>query len=202
MKKVLFTLMLALSLFGYQHAFSQDAEFVIPKNEDVTLEGKDGIIITASDVYSMTSKLKRKITIYDTKTKTMIGEVFIKLESSKSNDNIYTILQNDPGSFSGSLSFEMEDQVVYEKSIVNGNTVKLDQVASRQAFQGGPGPVYNPNLPCTIRTIHDCVAYNIEGMGWLRFLSCLASAPACYGRQWLFCSWDVCRNHMQYTNPN
>ena len=201
-KKALLTLTLAFSFFSYQQAFCQEAEFVIPKNEDVTIEGKDGIVITASDVYSMNTKLKRKITIYDSKTKTTIGEVFIKLESSKSNDNLYTILQNDPDSFSGSVSFEVDEQVVYEKNIVNGTTVKVEQVASKQAFQGGPGPVYNPNLRCTIRTIHDCVAYNIEGMGWIQLLVCLMSAPSCYARQWAFCTWDVCRNHMQYTNPN
>ena len=60
-KKVLLALTLAFSFFSMQQAFCQEAEFVIPKNEDVILEGKDGIKITASDVYSMNSKLKRKI---------------------------------------------------------------------------------------------------------------------------------------------
>ena len=202
MKKVLFTLMLALSLFGYQHAFSQEGEFVIPKNEDVTLEGKDGIIITASDVYSMTSKLKRKITIYDTKTKTMIGEAFIKFESLNSKDNIYTMLQNDPAGFSGFISIELDDQVVYVKNIINGNPVKGDQVASKQSFQNGPGPVYNPNLRCTFRNIHDCVAYNIEKLNWFQLGICLVAAPACYGKHWADCGWEVFHNHMQYTNPN
>ena len=202
MKKVLFTLMLALSLFGYQHAFSQEGEFVIPKNEDVTLEGKDGIIITASDVYSMTSKLKRKITIYDTKTKTMIGEAFINFESLNSKDNIYTMLQNDPAGFSGFISIELDDQVVYVKNIINGNPVKGDQVASKQSFQNGPGPVYNPNLRCTFRNIHDCVAYNIEKLNWFQLGICLVAAPACYGKHWADCGWEVFHNHMQYTNPN
>ena len=201
-KKALLTLTLAFSFFSYQQAFCQEAEFVIPKNEDVTIEGKDGIIITASDVYSMTSKLKRKITIYDTKTKTMIGEAFIKFESSNSSDNIYTMLQNDPAGFSGFISIEFEDQVVYVKNIINGNPVKGDQFASKQAFQQGPGPVYNPNLRCTLRNIHDCVAYNIEKLNWFQLGICLASAPACYGKHWATCGWEVCHNHMQYTNPN
>ena len=203
MKKiVLLTLTLAFSFFSMQHAFCQDAEFVIPKNEEVTIEGKDGIIITASDVYSMNSKLKRKITIYDSKTKTMIGEAFIKVESSKSSDNIYYILQNDPAGFSGFISIEVDDQVAYVQNIVNGNPVKGDQVASKQSFQGGPGPVYNPNLRCTFRNIHDCVAYNIEKLNWFQFGVCLVSAPACYAKHWADCGWEVCHNHMQYTNPN
>lgn len=201
-KKTLFALTLAFSLFSFQEAFCQNAKFVIPQNEDLTIDGMDGIKITASDVYSMKSKLKRKVTIFDTKTNTMIGEAFIKLESSNSSDNIYTIVKNDPANFSGSLSIEIDEQVVYVKNVVNGIAVEEDQFASKQAFQGGPGPVYNPNVPCTLRAIHDCVAYNIERMNWFQLAVCLISAPACYGKQWATCGWEVCNNHMQYINPN
>ena len=49
MKKYFFYLLLSccISLTG----FTQDPDFVIPKNEEVTLEAEDGTLIVARDIY-------------------------------------------------------------------------------------------------------------------------------------------------------
>lgn len=39
-------------------------------------------------------------------------------------------------------------------------------------------------------------------MNWIDYALCAASAPACYGGLWASCSWEVCHNHMKYTDPN
>jgi hypothetical protein len=86
--------------------------------------------------------------------------------------------------------------LVLKKHIVNGAWGKTEIIASRL-----PGPIYNPNLACNAITIHDCVSYEIEDMNWIEYGACLVSAPACYATLWASCTWEVCHNHMQYTNP-
>ena len=203
MKKY-FVFLVFFSFITCLKAFSQDGDFVIARNPDLTIKAEDGTLVIIRDVYSMKADLKRNVQLVNPKTNGMIGEAFIRLQAVDPDENMYDILKETPGKFSGTLSIESDGVVIYSKQIVNGVAEPAQVVAGRAAGEltGGPGPVYNPNLRCTIGNIHDCVAYKIEGMNWLQFGLCLLSAPACYGRQWAVCTIDVCINHMQYTNPN
>jgi hypothetical protein len=202
MKKCFFYLLLSccISFIG----IAQGPDFVIPRNEDVTIEAEDGTLIIARDVYSQKSKLKRTVQLINPKTNTLIGEASIRLEASNPEENMYEVLQHSPEKFSGVLIIESEGQVLYTNNIVDGKSLGGETEAGRMAgsLGGGPGPVYNPNVPCNFTTIHDCVAWFIEGMSWFKYALCLLHAPACYARQWGNCTWQVCVNHYQYTNPN
>jgi hypothetical protein len=155
-------------------------------------EKRTGIEVTVSDVYSRLTALRRKVVIYDPSTATVIGEAYINLDAANPGENMYDQIENNSINFSGSLSMEVDGQVAYVRSIVNGQAEQ----------RTGPGPVYNPSLPRTISTVHDCVAYEIEGMNWVTYTLCLVRAPEYYIEQWLSCHWKVCHKHMQYRNPN
>lgn len=177
--------------------FSQtDTNFVISRNEDYSETNADGIRITVLDVYSRAWELRRRVVIFDSINNVDIGEANIKLVSTPSfgYGNIYDKVNYDSTHFSGILTIEIGDAVAYTLTIENG-------VAQRQTGEL-PGPVYNAGLTCTFGHVHDCVAYNIEGMSWVRYTICLFFAPHCYILEWLDCQWQVCHNHMQYTNPN
>lgn len=203
MKKYFLFLVFFCSISGLK-SYSQESDFVIARNPDVTIQADDGTLIVASDVYSRKSALKRNIRLIHPKTNELIGEAFIMLESSDPDGNLYETIRENLGKFSGTLTIESGEVVIYRKQIVNGVADPAQVIAGRAAGElaGGPGPVYNPNLRCTLGNIHDCVSYRVEGLNWFQFALCLVSAPACYGRHWAFCSFDVCINHMQYTNPN
>jgi len=169
---------------------TEDSNFVITRNEDITDSAYNGYKITVSDVYSRLSKLKRKVEIFNTNNES-IGVAYIKLESSNDQENMYDKIHTDSSHFSGILTIEVDSQTIYSITITNG------EVANRQV-----PPVYNAGLSCTWGHVHDCVAYEIEGMNWVHYAFCLMSAPACYLEQWSSCLWEVCHQHMQYTNPN
>ena len=203
MKKKLVYFLTAL-LFYSLDASSQDAEFVIPGNPDQTIISDNGIQISSHDVYSRSDKLKRKVTLVNPKSNTVIGELFIRLESANPDQNMYEQLDKDPGTFSGTLIIETAEAVIYRKDIVDGKTVDEEGMSGKATggLGGGPGPFYNPNLSCSFSNVHDCVAYVIENMNWLNYALCLVRAPLCYLQQWATCTYEVCVRHMQYTNPN
>jgi hypothetical protein len=185
-------------------AICQDADFVIPQNPDQTITADDGTRITSHDVYSMTGKLKRKVTLVNPRSNSVIGEIFIRLESANPDVNMYDQLDKAPEKFSGSLTIETAEGVIYKKYIIDGETVDEGSVSGKATggLGGGPGPFYNPGLSCSFSNIHDCVAYKIEGMNWVNYALCLVRAPLCYLQQWAVCTYEVCVRHMQYTNPN
>lgn len=203
MKKYFLNLLCCCLLFSFS-SFSQEGEFVIPKNEDATIRAEDGTVILGQDVYSLASKLKRKVTLIDPKSNTIIGEVFIRLESADADSYMYDVLEKEPERFSGQLIIESAEGIIYQRTIFNGKVVEPQSSSGRAApvLGGGPGPVYNGSLPCTFNNIHNCVAYRIENLNWLQLGLCLFRAPVCYLEHWAFCTYDVCVNHMQYTNPN
>jgi hypothetical protein len=185
-------------------SYSQDAEFVIAKNADVSITADDGTQIVAKDVYSMQGDLKRTVQLFNPKTNQLIGEASIRLQAAPGVDNMYELIEQNPEKFSGTLTIECEGKIVYQKQISNGVASTTDASTTGRAageLGGGPGPVYNPNLRCTLGNIHDCVAYRIDDMNWWQFGLCLIRAPACYAQQWAYCTVSVCINHMQYTNP-
>lgn len=175
---------------------------MIPKNDDVTIRAEDGTLITGQDVYSLSSKLKRKVTLTDPKSGRVIGEVFIRLESVDEDRYMYDVLEKDPENFSGLLVIESAEGIIYQRTIVNGKVVDPSSGRTALSLGGGPGPVYNAGVPCNLTTIHNCVSYRVENLNWLQMGLCLLRAPVCYLEHWAFCTYDVCVNHMQYTNPN
>jgi hypothetical protein len=191
MKQIIIGCTLILGIWNNSLA-QNDSNFVIPRNADYSKLTPSGIKITVSDVYSRLASLKRKVVIFDQVHKLQIGEAYIQLTSANPRENLYNKVKNDSAHFSGTLSILADGQTAFSETIVNG----------RVAFQITPGPVYNPHLTCTVAHVHDCVAYEVEGMSWIRYTLCLIAAPSCYVENWLECIWQVCDKHMQYTNPN
>lgn len=46
--------------------------------------------------------------------------------------------------------------------------------------------------PCTLRTIHNCVAQTIDHMGFFEYAACCIGADVCYPALWLDCIFDLC----------
>jgi hypothetical protein len=193
MKKIFYAL--GYFLFTSSIAFSQEGEFVIPKNDDVTLKTETESTILVQDVYSMTSKLKRKITVYSPKSSSVMSEVYISLESTSPGINMYEQLEKDPDSFSGKLTIETKEGVIYQRQIIEG---KVLAGSSETTDENSGIESRSGDLPCTLSNIHNCVSHTIEGMGWLEFGLCLIRAPWCYGAVWVNCSYKVCIQHVAY----
>jgi hypothetical protein len=166
-----------------------------PKNEPITIQGKNGITVTASDVYSKFSEFKRKIEISNPSGKGKFSEIFLSFKSDH-NKNVYDEFKEDRNSVSGLFEIETGGQVIYKKRIINGKIKKGESIGYKV-----PGPVYDPNVACTVSTVHNCVSWEIEDMNWIEYGACLISAPGCYATLWASCTWEVCHNHMRYTNP-
>src|SRR5688572_14524431 len=107
MKKFFIYGLIAGSLFSTT-AFSQEKEFVIPKNDDVTLDVYENTKVVATDVYSMRSKLKRNVKVVDERTHAVLGDIFISLESSNPDIDLYQQLENEPEKFTGELKIETD----------------------------------------------------------------------------------------------
>ena len=105
-------------------------------------------------------------------------------------------MATNPYSVNGLLTIETEGQVIMNKRVINGVWQKNEIVAYKV-----PAPTYNANVACTGTTVHNCVSWEIEDMNWIEYGACLISAPACYATLWASCAWEVCHNHIQYTNP-
>ncbi len=197
MKKIIF--IAAISVCSFIIACKKDKslsqEEYIAENAPVTIPGKNGILVTASDVYSLQSKFRRKIQIEDTKTNTKLPPVFMTFESYDT-ENIYKKFKTDPSSISGIFLVETGGQIIYREEIINGKAQKGERISYKVR-----DPFYNPKVQCTVATIHNCVSWEIEDMNWIEYGACLVGAPACYATLWASCTWEVCHNRMQYTNP-
>lgn len=193
-------LILGICMTGFSQ---EDSNFVISRNEAYTGYTETGSSVTVTDVYSKLSKYKRKIVIADSNS-VGIGTAYIRVEDSTTNENVYDKISKNSSNFSGTLyvdiaipSGHLGDTVIstiYKMRISLGVVTNINYMT--------PVPVYDASLTCTMGHIHDCVAYVIEGMNWVDYLFCVATAPICYAQTWLSCDWEVCHRHMRYTNPN
>lgn len=169
----------------------------IPKNEAITISGKNGITITATDLYSKKSSFKRQIVI----SNPAIGVSFPLIHMtfiSGDNDNIYEKIRNTPNLVNGEFTIEINGKIVLRKKIINGKALKSELVKENL----GAVTDMNQAVPCTVTTVHDCVAWEIDNMNWIEYAACLISAPACYAELWASCTWEVCHNGKRYVNPN
>jgi hypothetical protein len=189
------TLICSLFLFAVsceKGAINTSPDFVVAKNPDVTVTKPNGVSVTASDVYSRKSSFKRKISILSGRNTGNMPNVYITFISSD-NDNIYEKMKTRPTEVNGNLIIETEGQVILTKRVVNGKWggTKLINPSSVKA-----------SAACTVSTVHDCVAWEIDDMNWIEYGACLLSAPGCYATLWASCTWEVCHNHKVYDNPN
>lgn len=202
MKKSILASLLLVALFFTSCKKNPTTNLVsneTPKNEKITVKGEGGITVTAEDVYSNNTEFKRKITIFDSVSQTTLPSIFIKFTSFNKEVNIYEQLENDKSNVNGILIVEMEGVEILSQKIIDGKEKSLKR---NKNFLSEIGPVYNKNTPCTARTVHDCVAYKIDGMNAVEYALCLGGAPACYLGTWAACGYDVCSRKIRYTNPN
>jgi hypothetical protein len=199
MRKFIFFNLLLWAITSDCYCQDKATNFYIPKNQDYTVT-TDGYMFTAADVLSARDKMVRKIVMTQPNSRTGPSEILIELESTNLQRDLYDQLQNSPSTFCGTMKLIMNGTTLSTLLIINGQPSGQGQTS--RLYSEPPAPVYNPNLPCTLRTVHDCVAFVIEGMNWLEYGVCMIRAPVCYLAQWTSCFRQVCRNHMQYTNPN
>ena len=176
-----------------------DPDFVIARNAVTKVDGKDGVTITASDVFSRRSSFRREIEI-QTKEAGNLGKVYLTFTSADA-DNIYEKMRNSPNTVNGELTIETGGQVILRKKVVNGAWARTDVVAYKVDTNGSEEKRVNL-AACSVTTVHDCVAWEIDDMNWVEYGFCLAGAPACYAGLWASCTWEVCHNNKTYVNPN
>ena len=176
-----------------KQSHSEQVEF-IPENAPLTIQGQDGISVTASDVYSKKSSFRREIIVNNANTESQVLKAYVTFISDNS-ENIYSQLKSKRNEVSGTFTIETEGQVIYKKRIINGIEQKGEKVALNLASKA------LPVVPCTVTTVHDCVSWKIDDMNWIDYTLCLASAPGCYAGLWASCTWDVCKRGIKYENP-
>jgi len=176
-----------------QESARQD-NFTPAQNAPLTIQGKNGITITASDVYSLKTSFSRQIIINDPIKNLSFPKVYLNFVSSHS-ENIYREMKETPNSVNGEFTIEIAGQVIYRRAIINGKAQKAIRIPLRAATT-------EMAAPCTVGTVHDCVAWEIDDMNWIEYGACLISAPACYAELWASCTWEVCHNGKTYVNPN
>lgn len=171
----------------------------IPKNEQITIKGRDGISVTTSDIESTISSFKRGIEVTSATDKKIKFKFVLSFASDNVSEDVYDQLKNNPSAVTGTFSISTEGQEIYTMRIEKGVAQKsVRKVLSAQLVP----PVHDASVGCGVGTVHDCVSYKIESMNWVDYGLCLASAPACYGGLWASCTWDVCNSKMRYTDPN
>lgn len=191
---IIFTLSFSFLACTKNNTDDNENEF-IPKNETVTINGKNGITVTASDIYSKKSSFKREIIINDPISKTTFPKIYMSFISDD-NENIYEKIKKRPNLVNGIFLIEIEGQVILRKRIVNGSGEKSQLISKREQFQN-----QRVAVACTVSTIHDCVSWEIDDMNWIEYGACLISAPGCYAALWASCTWEVCYNNKTYVNP-
>jgi uncharacterized protein YxeA len=206
MKKIIFASSLlttiVITFFACQKKEVQfDENFVLKKNEAFVKKLDNGGSITATDVYSKINSFRRAINIDAGPGKGKLPEIYLTFLSND-DENIYEKMKNNPYTVNGEFTVEAGGQVILRKKVVNGQWQKSDLISLSEAYVNSEPPHYNPNLKCTVKTVHDCVAWEIDDMNWIEYGLCLASAPGCYAGLWASCTWEVCHNHMEYKNPN
>ena len=202
LKKILWGVALCslfITLLSMSLPKKSNSKIVIPKNEPTIIKGKNGISVLATDVESNFSNFKRAIKITSTENKSISLKFVLSYTSDNINENIYETLKYNPNTFNGNFTIETEGQEIYNVRIENG---KAQRVVRKILSAVAPPPVYDANVACGVGTVHDCVSYKIEEMNWIEYGICLASAPGCYAGIWASCTWEVCHNHMRYTDPN
>lgn len=188
----MFTCALAISCSKQDTRTNQD---VTPAaNAPFTVEGRNGITVTASDVYSVKTSFRREIEIKDPQKNVSFPKLYLTFVSS-GEENVYQQMKERPNTVNGEFTIETAGQVIYKRAIVNGKAQKGIKLPFRTAST-------EMAAPCTVTTVHDCVAWEIDDMNWIEYGACLVSAPGCYATLWASCTWEVCHNGKTYVNPN
>jgi len=170
-------------------AETPNPDFYVPQNKSITVEGKNGITLTASDVYSRKSSFKRQIDLNDPISKRSFQTIYQTFISDTDID-VYEKIKSDPNSINGTFTIEVDGQIVFFRKIVNG----VSQKPNFEEFDISQ----RATIPCNLTTIHDCVAWTIDDMNWIEYGACLLTAPGCYATLWASCTWEVCHNHVPH----
>jgi len=164
---------------------TDERDFVVPRSPEIVIQGKNGIFIIVSDVYSRFSEMKRKIEIHDQQNMEIVT-AYMLVSSTDNTKNVYERLKESDSNFSGRFSIEVEGQIIYTREIKNGSFLKGEKIAYKPK-----APVYNSKVACTVSMIQDCVAHTVEGMSWWQLTTC-GFTPFCYGIIWAKCNYNVC----------
>jgi len=152
---------------------------------------ENNLLYKTEDVYSRVNSFQRKIIITDLHNNPVYPEIFVTFTSDENTD-IYEKLENRDSTLRARMTIIADNFTYFSGDIVDGNIINI---------VNNTPPVHNPNVPCTLTTIHDCVSYKIEDMNVIDLGICFATAPACYAATWASCSYDVCVRKIEYTNP-
>ena len=163
---------------------SIEFEEPIPANNTpYIIHNSEFIDIKATDVYTTSDSLQRKIQIIDRKTSVVYDTFIITLTSIDYRDNLYTQLKNK--TFRGSLTIESNGDILLSK-VVNKGVF--------ESFHSKENSKIKSNLipTCKLTVIHNCVVQKIDNMSIFEYGLCLAAAPACYAQLWASCGFIDC----------
>lgn len=153
----------------------------------LTIHSSDIVDIRASDIITSADSLKRKIEVIDRRNNSVHDTFIITLKSNNYSSNMYSQLRDK--TFSGSLSIESDNEVLFSLESKNGSLVEP------LPSSGTVGEIRRSEdlIPtCKVSLIHGCVSQKIKEMSIFAYGLCLYAAPECYGGLWAECAFNFC----------
>lgn len=180
-------------LFSCQKENNNSIQKEFPQNQPITLKSSNLVNIRASDVISKFSFFKRKIEIIDRINNSVFKTFLLTVVSEDNTKSIYESIKAK--TLTGQLTIESEGKILLKYKSINGKDVTLPE---EQVKSNSTANIKSYSVPCTVSTVHDCVAYKIADMNWIEYSLCLLGAPECYAGLWASCTWDVCVKQKEY----
>ncbi len=209
MKKLLTLLMLSCTLICCQKTSTYENSPDENEESLILQSANPRILIKASSLHKSKDSIVRQIELLDSRDSSLLYAYNIKAENSSQKDiNISRAITEKK--FRGKVSISMAGVELLSHDYKLGTTLKANkqkaaqEISAKQISQSRIGRFKmnpQPDFPCTIDTVHDCVSFKIDDMNWVDYAICVASAPACYGQLWASCTYDVCVNGEEFNNP-
>jgi hypothetical protein len=182
--------------YSCQKGISEDKQMEFPQNKTLIINSSNFVDVRTSDISSDFSTFKRKIEIIDKKDNSIFKTFILTVTSEKTNESVYESLKSKK--FTGSLIVESDGAVILKFQSLNGKSAVPYNLNSKSETNLS----YETHaVPCSLKTVHDCVSFKIHDFNWIEYGLYLAEAPLCYAGLWASCSWNVCVKHKQYQNP-
>jgi|GEM_PF-3152091 len=141
--------------------------------------------VEATNIKSSINSIVTEVKITDKKSGAKLPSFIYKLTSQKESD-IKLDLKENPESFNGFLTIEIEGQIAYKVSVVNGKFEKPE------IFEfTGTTEIWR-KYPCTIKGNFQCARDRINDMNWFDYAICALTAPECLAQTHISCAIDNC----------
>lgn len=147
-------------------------------------EGKYSFV-ESTNVKSIINSIVTEVKITDKKNGATLPYFIYKLISQKKGD-IKTELKEDPKSFNGTLTLEVDGQIVYRVKVLNGSFEKPEVFEFTGTTEAGK------KYPCSIKGNIQCARDTINNMNWFDYTICAITALECLAQTHISCAIDNC----------